>query len=162
LTAGAWSRQLWPETGMLSELNIFPVKGQILLLKTPSASIPSIILQKNQYIVPRNDGHVLVGSTVEHSGFNKVNTVVAKRQLKGFFDGLYPTLSHLPVIKHWAGIRPGSNGIPTISQHPDIDNLYVNSGHYRNGINLAPASARLVVDLMLGREPIVPPEAYCL
>ncbi|MEE9412304.1 MAG: FAD-dependent oxidoreductase, partial [Methylococcales bacterium] len=143
-----------------SELRIFPVKGQMLLLQAPIASIPSIILQKHQYIVPRKDGHLLVGSTVEHTDFDKVTTVSAKRQLKAFFDSLYPEFSDLPVIGHWAGIRPGSNGTPVIARHPEIENLYINSGHFRNGLNLAPASARLVVDLMIGREPIVAAQPY--
>ncbi len=160
LTAGAWSQRLWPNINQSGELNIFPVKGQMLLLQAPIASIPSIILVDNQYIVPRKDGHLLVGSTVEHAEFNKDITITAKRQLKAFFDNLFPTLSELPVIGHWSGIRPGSNGTPVIAKHPDIENLYINSGHFRNGLNLAPASARLVVDLMIGREPIVPNQPY--
>jgi len=162
LTAGAWSPGIWPVTNVMSALEIFPVKGQMLLLQTAPGTIPSIILQNHQYIVPRNDGHILVGSTVEHAGFNKVNTVPAKRQLKAFFDRLYPAFSHLPVKQHWAGIRPGSKRPPIICQHPEIDNLYINSGHFRNGLNLAPASARLVVDLVLGREPVVPSQPYQL
>jgi glycine oxidase len=162
LTAGAWTQQLWPNINADAAIPIIPVKGQMLLLKTSVGSIPSIVLQNNQYIVPRNDGHLLVGSTVEHAGFNKVNTVSARRQLKQFFDHLYPALNHLPVIKHWAGIRPGSNRSPIICRHTNIENLYINSGHFRNGLNLAPASARLVVDLIADREPIVPVQPYQL
>jgi glycine oxidase len=160
LTAGAWSHGIWPMISQSSALRIYPVKGQMLLLQAPIDSISSIVLQNHQYIVPRKDGHLLVGSTVEHTGFDKVTTVLAKRQLKAFFDSLYPALSGLPVIGHWAGIRPGSNGTPVISRHPEIENLYINSGHFRNGLNLAPASARLIVDLMIGREPIVPIQPY--
>ncbi len=162
LTAGAWTQQLWSTINADSALPVFPVKGQMLLLKTSAGSIPSIVLQNNQYLVPRNDGHVLIGSTVEHAGFNKVNTVSARRQLKQFFDQLYPALNHLPVIKHWAGIRPGSNRSPMICRHANIENLYINSGHFRNGLNLAPASARLVVDLIADREPIVSVQPYQL
>ncbi|HFD11833.1 MAG TPA: glycine oxidase ThiO [Crenotrichaceae bacterium] len=162
LTAGAWSPGLWPDINSGTALPIFPVKGQMLLLQAPIGSIPSIVLSDHQYIVPRKDGHVLVGSTLEKTEFNKVKTVPAKRQLKHFFDRLYPLFSHLPVIKHWAGIRPGSHGNPIISRHTEIENMYVNSGHFRNGLNLAPASARLVVDMIVNREPIVPVAAYRL
>ncbi|MEE9346296.1 MAG: glycine oxidase ThiO [Methylococcales bacterium] len=162
LTAGAWSQGLWPRISQESELHIFPVKGQMLLLQAPVASIPSMVLRDHQYIVPRKDGHVLVGSTVEYTDFDKVTTVPARRQLKAFFDSLYPIFSELPVIRHWAGIRPGSNGKPIIAKHPEIENLYINSGHFRNGLNLAPASARLIVDLMIGREPIVVAHHYSL
>ena len=70
-------------------------------------------------------------------------------------------LADYPVERHWAGLRPGSpGGVPYIGRHPEIGNLFINSGHYRNGVVLGPASARLVADLVLGREPVVDPEPY--
>ena len=76
---------------------------------------------------------------------------------------MIPQLNEIPIEKHWAGLRPGSiEGIPIISRVPDLDNLFVNVGHYRNGLVLAPSSVRLMMDLMLGREPDIDPEPYQL
>ncbi|HHH38129.1 MAG TPA: FAD-dependent oxidoreductase, partial [Sedimenticola sp.] len=75
----------------------------------------------------------------------------------------FPVLENAPVEHHWAGLRPGSPaGIPFIGPVPGIDGLWLNTGHYRNGVVLAPASARLAADLILGRDPILPPAAYRL
>jgi len=76
---------------------------------------------------------------------------------------LLPALSDYPVEAHWVGLRPGSpGGIPYIAQVPGIHNLYLNAGHYRNGLVLAPASCRLAADLMLARQPVIDSAPYQL
>ena len=107
VAAGAWSPQLLPEISTNPGFNIHPVKGQMLLFKTKPGDITSIIIEDNRYLIPRNDGHVLVGSSVEQTQYEKTRTVTARRELKQFFSYLYPGFGNLPVISHWAGIRPG-------------------------------------------------------
>jgi len=76
---------------------------------------------------------------------------------------LFPLLKRTPIEDHWAGLRPASpRGIPYIGAHPGVMGLYFNAGHFRNGVVAAPASARLAADLMLGRDPAVPPAPYAL
>jgi glycine oxidase len=74
-----------------------------------------------------------------------------------------PALKNAPLIHHWAGLRPGTEqGIPYIDKHPEIRNLSINAGHFRNGLVMGPASAQLMVDLILGRPTAVAPEPYRL
>jgi len=159
LAAGAWSGELMKTLGV--ELPVEPVKGQMILYKCAADFLPSIVLAKGRYAIPRRDGHVLVGSTLEHAGFDKTPTDNALESLKASAVELLPALADAEVVGHWAGLRPGSpEGIPFIGAVPGHEGLWLNCGHYRNGLVLAPASCQLLVDLMLGREPIVDPAAY--
>lgn len=159
LTAGAWSGELMKTLGV--ELPVVPVKGQMILYKCAENFLPAMVLAKGRYAIPRRDGHVLVGSTLEHAGFDKTPTDEALASLKASAVELLPALVDAEVVGHWAGLRPGSpEGIPFIGPVPGHDGLWLNCGHYRNGLVLAPASCQLLVDLMLGREPIVDPTPY--
>lgn len=164
LTTGAWTPDLINQHFPILSLpapNISPVKGQMLLFKAEPDILPMIILDGDQYLIPRMDGHILAGSTVENCTFDKSVTFPAKQQLSEFAFTLYPALRRFPIVNHWAGIRPGSpNGIPYIDRHPEIDNLFINAGHFRNGLAMAPASAQLVTDLMLGRPASVDSAPY--
>ncbi len=166
LTAGAWSGQLWqaltPEKTS-NKAEIYPVKGQMLLFDTKPGTLQQIILDSGSYLIPRTDGKILAGSTVEMCGFNKDTTEVAKQQLEAFARNLFPALSGCPVINHWAGVRPGTDkGIPYIDTHPTIDNLSINAGHFRNGLAMGPASAQLLVDQIMNRPPSISPDPYRL
>ena len=157
--AGAWSRKLLEPLGMAPEIR--PVRGQMLLFRTRPGLIRHMVLEENRYIIPRKDGRVLFGSTLEEAGFEKTTTEAARKELHEIALSRFPVLADYPVERHWAGLRPGSpGGVPYIGRHPEIGNLFINSGHYRNGVVLGPASARLVTDLVLGREPVVDPEPY--
>lgn len=159
LTAGAWSGELMKTLGL--ELPVEPVKGQMILYKCAADFLPAIVLAKGRYAIPRRDGHVLVGSTLEHAGFDKTPTEDALESLKASAVELLPALANAEVVGHWAGLRPGSpEGIPFIGPVPRHEGLWLNCGHYRNGLVLAPASCQLLADLMLGREPIVDPALY--
>lgn len=160
LAAGAWSAGLMPllETDALP---VEPVKGQMILYKCAPDFLPSMILAGRRYAIPRRDGHVLVGSTLEHLGFDKSPSQEALQSLRKTAEKLLPALAEAPVVGHWAGLRPGSpEGIPFIGEVPGVEGLWLNCGHYRNGLVMAPASCRLLVDLMLGRAPIVDPAPY--
>jgi glycine oxidase len=163
--AGAWSADFldrWLPQASVS-LQIQPVRGQMLLFDAQPNTLTYMILDGDHYLIPRRDGKILAGSTVEQAGFNKITTALAKDQLYDFATTLLPELKNHPVCAHWAGLRPGTpEGIPYIGFHPDVDNLSINAGHFRNGLVMGPASARLLTDLILQRTPILDPTAYAL
>ncbi len=166
LSAGAWTgqlfRRLFPAQADQAP-NIAPVKGQMLLFDAKPDLLPFMVLDDDQYLIPRRDGKILAGSTVELADFNKSTSDEAREKLSAFALNLLPSLKHYPLVKHWAGLRPGTkNGIPYIDKHPDIGNLYINAGHFRNGLVMGPASAQLMADLVLKRPTSVAPEPYAL
>ena len=161
LCTGAWTgtlaKPLYPPP------DIHPVRGQMLLFKGKPDQIRHMMLEENRYIIPRQDGRILFGSTLEEAGFDKSTTAAARRELTQLARERFPLLKNLPIEKHWAGLRPAAPaGIPYITRHSQVENLYINAGHYRNGVVLAPASARLVTDLLLGRTPTVDPAPYAM
>lgn len=161
IAGGAWSASLLSEHGL--SIPVKPVRGQMLLYRTEPGLISRIVLSNGRYVIPRRDGHVLVGSTVEDVGFDKSTTDQALAELKFAAESMIPKLASHDVIRHWAGLRPGSaEGVPLISKLPDIDGLYINAGHFRNGVVLGPASARLLTDIILDRRPIVHSSPYAV
>ena len=159
VAGGAWSANL------LKNINISvePVKGQMILFKTEPGKIKRITLSQDRYVIPRKDGRVLVGSTLEHTGFDKSTTTAAREELMQEAFRIIPCLKEAEVEFHWAGLRPGSTkGIPYICSIPGVEGLYLNAGHYRNGVVLGPASARLAADLILNRQPILDIAPYQL
>jgi len=159
LAAGAWSGELLGTLGLA--LPVQPVKGQMILYKCAEDFLPSMVLAKGRYAIPRRDGHILIGSTLEYSGFDKTPTEDALESLRATAIELLPALADAQVVKHWAGLRPGSpDGVPYIGPVSGFDGLWLNCGHFRNGLVLAPASCQLLVDLMLGQSPIVDPSPY--
>lgn len=161
VTAGAWSGQLLHKLGIT--MNVYPVRGQMILFTTQPGLLSRIVLANGHYMIPRRDGCLLVGSTVEEDGFQKYVTKAAAEDLKYFALGLVPRLAEYTVAKQWAGLRPGSpNGIPYIGTHPEIKGVYFNAGHFRNGVVMGWGAARLLTDLMVGRTPILDPTPYAL
>ena len=161
VAAGAWTAGLLKKTGLM--LPIQPVRGEILLLRARPRLISHILLKDYHYLIPRRDGLILAGSTFEDVGFDKSTTARAKNELLQAAVEMVPALSDCPIEQQWAGLRPGSpDGVPFIGEHPEISGLFVCSGHFRNGIALGPASARLAADLMLGREPLFDMTPYRL
>jgi glycine oxidase len=142
---------------------VHPVKGQMLLLRGEPGAVQRIVLGETRYVIPRRDGRVLVGSTMENADFDKTPTELAKQSLLASARELIPLLGDYRLERHWAGLRPGSPaGVPFIGPHPELEGLFFNAGHYRNGVVMGPASARLVADLLLGREPILNPALFSL
>ncbi len=159
ITAGAWSGGLL-ETLDVS-LPVVPVKGQMLLFRPPRRLIDTIVLTDGRYLIPRRDNYLLMGSTLEHTAFDKSTTDEALQSLRRSAEALLPALAECRVERQWAGLRPGApDGVPFIGRVPGIDNVYVNAGQYRNGLVLAPASAQLLADIVLGRSPSVDPGPY--
>lgn len=159
LAAGAWTGRLL--TGLGLTLPVTPVKGQMLLYKAEKPLLSGVVLSQGRYLIPRRDHHILVGSTLEHAEFDKSITTGACESLRQSAEQMLPALSSLPVLQQWAGLRPGSpDGVPFIGRVPGFSNVYVNAGHYRNGLVLAPASADLLVALLTGTSAGLPPEPY--
>lgn len=159
VAAGAWSCQVLGD--LAPQPDIRPVRGQMLLFRAAPGSLRQIVLQNGTYLIPRDDGYILAGSTLEEVGFDKGVTAEAKARLMAEAARLLPMLAEAPLVAHWAGLRPGSRGnVPVIDRHPEIGNLYLNSGHFRYGVTMAPGSARLLADLLLGRTPPLDVAAY--
>lgn len=159
VTSGAWSGRLLAMAGVDTEVE--PVRGQMLLYKSEPDTLKQILLFGDRYMIPRKDGHILMGSTVEYEGFDKSTTHDVAESLSEEAAAMLPILAESQAIAHWAGLRPGTlDGVPKIGPVPGIEGLFVNMGHLRNGVFLGPASARLLTDLILGREPICDPAPY--
>ena len=147
VTSGAWSFDLLKETA--AELNIKPMRGQILLYENVPEIPKNIIYSNGFYLVPRRDGLLLAGSTLEDVGFDTRTTIEVKQDLKTKAESILPSLKHAAIRKHWSGLRPGTpDNLPTIAQHPSIQNLYLNTGHFRYGLTMAPASAERMAKLI--------------
>lgn len=150
VAAGAWSAALFEPLGRT--LPIKPIRGQIVALQSDGKIVRHIILDGKRYLVPRDDGLVLVGSTEEDVGFQKQTTDDAIAELMDFAYGLFPDLRTAKVVASWAGLRPGcALGTPVIEPVPKMRNLWLAAGHFREGIQLAPGTARLLTDWILGR-----------
>lgn len=159
IATGAWS-------GLLSQqfnwhLPIKPIQGQMLLFKATPDLLPSMVMQQGMYLIPRLDGHIVCGSSTDDIGFNtEINEPIGERLKQQAFN-ILPALENTPVVKRWAGLRPGSpDGIPYIGKAPNIKNLWLNAGHYRNGLVMAPASALLLKQQILDLSLIVNDKPY--
>jgi glycine oxidase len=152
VTSGAWSG------GLLSRLavhiGIKPIRGQIVLLKTPEPVMRRVVYAGPHYFVPREDGRLLVGSTLEDVGFDRRVTSDAVRELLDFAIRWIPELRTAEMECCWAGLRPGSaDGRPYLGRLPGLQNAFVAAGHYRSGLILAPATALLMAQLIRGQQP---------
>jgi glycine oxidase len=157
--AGAWARVLLGDLG--AGLDIRPIRGQMLLFKGPPGVLNTILYRDGLYLVPRRDGHVLVGSTLEDVGFDKTTTREAHEQLYRQALALFPPIADMVFLKQWAGLRPGTpDNLPVIARHPRIENLWINAGHFRYGVTMAPASAEILAALMAGDKPPIPAGPY--
>ena len=164
LCGGAWSGELLGRLGV--SLPVRPVKGQMMLFRTPPMPggrqlLERVVLADGRYLIPRGDGRVLIGSTLEDADFDKTPTGDARESLRQSALAMLPALADCAIEHHWAGLRPAApDGIPFIGELPEIQGLFVNAGHYRNGLVLAPASARLLSDRLLMRAPLIDPGPY--
>jgi glycine/D-amino acid oxidase-like deaminating enzyme len=153
LCAGAWSGEdVWP-----LPLPVRPVAGQMLVLQA-AQRVKSVIYSESVYLVPRRDGRLLVGATVEDVGFRKAVTPSGTQALLDGARGLVPELADCAIVEQWAGLRPySSDGLPILGATP-LRNFYVATGHGRNGILLTPITAKLMANCILNN--VEPPEAF--
>jgi glycine oxidase len=148
IAAGAWTDSLLHDSG-LSGYGIRPLRGQMLLLQGQSGQLRYIVSGHGKYLIPRPDGLILCGSTVEDVGFDVHTTPQARESILRDCIDLFPPARDLPVVRQWAGLRPGiANDVPVIAQHQQLPGLWINSGHYRNGLGMAPASAQRLAQMV--------------
>lgn len=160
IASGAWSAQF---DVTRSSVDVLPVKGQMIMYKGEPDLLKRIVLSEGHYVIPRRDGRILAGSTLEKIGFDKSISDAAFEELHRAAVELVPLLQSLPVERQWAGLRPGTEkGIPYICQHDEVEGLYIHAGHFRNGIVLGPASAELMADIVLDRDPWCDPQPYSM
>jgi len=158
VAAGAWSATL-PGSGLQSAA-VQPARGQMLLLKASEPPCRSVIFSETGYVVPRTGGHVLVGSTLEFEGFHKAVTAAGVQDILQTALEILPSLAEATVEDAWSGFRPWTPDLLPILGPSVHEGLWLTTGHYRNGILLAPASARLLADSLTGVEPPLPTEPF--
>ena len=147
--AGAWSGQIGPHA-----FPTRPVKGQILCLVMPSRNLlKHVIRSPNVYLIPRSDGRLLVGATVEEAGFDKRTDPDTIHRLRRAALELVPELRDARILEDWAGLRPGTPDSLPILGPTVTPGYYVATGHFRDGILLAPVTARVMTDVLDGRQP---------
>ena len=160
IASGAWSAQF---SVTKKSVDVLPVKGQMIMYKGEPGLVRRIVLSEGHYIIPRKDGRILAGSTLERIGFDKSISSVALNELHQAAVELVPLLDNLPVERQWAGLRPGTEkGVPYICQHDEVEGLFVHAGHFRNGIVLGAGSAELMADIILQRTPWCDEKPYSM
>jgi glycine oxidase len=147
LAAGCFSRQLMEGSSLLSRLApTRPVRGQLLALRPRSASLRRVLRSDHGYLVPRRDGRIVAGSTSEDAGFEKRVTPEGLQKIFAAALELFPELRDADLVETWSGLRPGTPDDLPILGPSGIDGLLTATGHYRNGILLAPITAKLMRD----------------
>ena len=150
MAAGAWSNQI---AGLPQAVipPVHPVKGQMVSVQMDPASpiLKHVILGRSTYLVPRNDGRILVGATVEQVGFDTRSTVQGVHGQLALGLGLMPDLADLAVVESWAGLRPGSPDGAPIMGKTELDGFLLATGHFASGIMLTPTTASTMCELIL-------------
>lgn len=157
--AGPWTGRLLDLLG--HRLPTEPVRGQIVRARFDRPPLTHLVWGPLGYLVPRLNGEVLVGATVERAGFDATPTLGGVAGLCEAARIMAPDLMGAPFDKAWAGLRPRlPDGLPAIGRFADISNLYIATGHYRNGILLGPLTGELIADLVMGKRPPFPLDPY--
>jgi glycine oxidase len=147
--AGAWSGHIPPHA-----FPTRPVKGQMLCLAMPSGTLlKHVIRSPEAYLIPRSDGRLLVGATVEEAGFDKRTDPATIQRLHRAALNLVPQLSNAKILEDWAGLRPGTPDALPILGETETPGYYVATGHFRDGILLAPITAEAITAVIEGRTP---------
>ncbi|MDX6403701.1 MAG: glycine oxidase [Blastocatellia bacterium] len=148
LAAGAWNSLI--DAPGLPSIQIEPVRGQMLCFAARPQIARHVIYSSRGYLVPRRDGRVLAGSTAEHVGFDKRITDDGVAAIKAMGLEIAPGLSALSLIDSWAGFRPrAKDGLPVLGPSAQIEGLFYATGHYRNGILLAPITGKVIADAIV-------------
>ncbi|MFZ0807569.1 MAG: glycine oxidase ThiO [Candidatus Sulfotelmatobacter sp.] len=147
--AGAWSGQIAPHT-----FPTRPVKGQMLCLLMPERDLlRHVIRTPDVYLITRSDGRLLVGATVEEAGFDKRTDSATIQRLHRSALAIVPKLKDAKILEDWAGLRPGTPDALPILGATATPGYYVATGHFRDGILLAPITAHVMADVITGRTP---------
>lgn len=146
--AGAWSGQIGPYA-----IPTRPVKGQMLCLVSASRMLKHVIRSPEVYVIPRSDGRIIIGTTVEEAGFDKRTDVAAIQRLRAAAIAMVPELRNAKILEDWAGLRPGTpDGLPILGA-TGTSGYYVATGHFRDGILLAPITSQVMTAVIEGKNP---------
>ena len=149
LATGAWSSHI-KFGGLPTPFGVRPIRGQMLAYRGTPGLIGKVIYGAGAYLVPRNDGRILVGATAEDVGFDKSITKTATNQLREAAIRAFPKIAEMELMDSWSGLRPfAADGLPIIGGIEGFDNLMIATAHYRNGILLAPVTAEIVAEKMV-------------
>jgi len=150
VAAGAWTPMLEIGADRKLRIPVKPIRGQMISYSGRQKDFRHVIYSHRGYLVPRSDGRLLVGATVEDAGFNKGLTEDGVASLESAAAEIAPNLRVLRPSEKWAGLRPfATDELPVIGSWPEISNLTIATGHYRNGILLAPLTARIIADKLI-------------
>jgi len=153
LATGAWSEDLLP-------IPVFPRKGQMLSVRSEDLPLKQVLFGEESYIVPRQDGRIVIGATSENVGFQSGNTAIGVHQLLSAAIRLYPPIQRFTLEETWYGFRPATpDELPILGSSP-FANLTLATGHYRNGILLAPITANTIARWILTEKSTPQLEAF--
>jgi glycine oxidase len=158
IAAGCWTGALTAQLDV--PMQIEPVKGQIVLVETMPPLFQHTIDGLGIYIVPRADGKILLGATVEFVGYDKDTTVDGAKQMIDAGVTIAPQLANSTFVQTWAGLRPYARKGPILGYLPGYDNVVLASGHFKNGILLAPITGQLITELLTTGEPSLSLEPF--
>lgn len=162
IAAGAWTSEIGfdDENGLrdatpdkaLTAIRIEPVRGQMLCFESNPRICAHVIYSPRGYLVPRRDGRLLAGSTTEHVGFDSRATAKGVHRILSAALEISPRIGPLALTDHWAGLRPrAADGLPVLGPCAEIGGLFYATGHYRNGILLAPITGELIADAIVNK-----------
>ena len=143
ICSGAWSKKIF------KKIPVFPIKGQMLSIQGPTNFLRRVVFGPKTYLVPRDDGLIIVGATVEKdSKFNQGNTPDGIHQLQEGIRSLLPEANNWPQMEHWWGFRPSTPDLKPILGKSKIENLFLATGHYRNGVLFSAITSNLLFKLV--------------
>ena len=146
LATGAWTSLIKLGDSEMP-VKVEPVRGQIIAFQAETRAFRHVLSSRNGYLVPRRDGRILAGSTSEKVGFDKSTTDSAGLSIKEMACAITPVIAELEIVDRWSGLRPHvSDGLPVFGPISGLGDLFFATGHYRNGILLAPLTAKLTIE----------------
>jgi glycine oxidase len=149
IAAGAWSSMIDPA----KQIQVEPVRGQMLCFQAQPQIARHVIYSSQGYLIPRADGRLLAGSTTEAVGFDKSVTDEGVNKIRSMAREIAPVVTELPLLDSWAGFRPrAADDLPVLGNSVEIEGLVYATGHYRNGILLAPITGELIAETIVSRK----------
>jgi glycine oxidase len=156
--AGAWAGEI---QGIADKIETYPVRGQIACFETRPGLLRSSVFSLGGYLVPRRDGRILAGSTMEEAGFDKSVTLAGLAKITRAALDMVPDLSGLALRETWAGLRPATRDfLPVVGPSPSVPDLFYATGHFRSGILLSAITGEIVADLIQTRNPSIDVAPY--
>jgi glycine oxidase len=154
IAAGSWSGEI---RGLENDrVRLHPVRGQIMCFETHPGVLGPAVFSLRGYLVPRRDGRLLAGSTMEEAGYNKIVTLAGLEKITRGAMAMVPALSGLALRETWSGLRPATRDLlPVLGPSPSVPNVFWATGHFRSGILLSALTGEIIADLVAGRRPAV-------